>query len=238
RTPGRRRAEPSARAGLIAEVVELQRAVELAALEQRDRRLQVVALLAVDAQLVAVDLAVDLELGFLQRGLELLCQLAFDALLDADLLARAGQVGLDVPELQAAGVYAARDQPGPQDVGHLLELELARRGLGDDLVVQFEAGVHALEVEAVAQLAVGLVHGIGQFVAVDFGDNVKGRHGDAQGGWRDSVASARRPRSGRCLAGAAEGDDRLSPDGRARIPRPGWPGRCPTDPLLRTRSLQ
>src|SRR5690606_10808163 len=73
---------PMAAGRSVAEVVELQRQLELGALEQRDRGLQVVALLAVDAQLVAVDLAVDLELGVLQRRLDLLGELALDALLD------------------------------------------------------------------------------------------------------------------------------------------------------------
>ena len=72
---------------------------------------------------------VDLELGVLDRGLDLLGELALDALLHRDLLARAGEVGLDIAEFQAAHVDAARDQAGAQDVGHLLELEVAGRGL-------------------------------------------------------------------------------------------------------------
>jgi hypothetical protein len=44
----------------IAEVLELQRQFQFGALQQRDGGLQVVALLAVDAQLVALDLRIDL----------------------------------------------------------------------------------------------------------------------------------------------------------------------------------
>ena len=46
--------------GSVAEVVELQRDVEFGVLEQGDDRLQVVALLAGDAHLLAVDLGLDL----------------------------------------------------------------------------------------------------------------------------------------------------------------------------------
>src|SRR3546814_5363250 len=69
----------------VAEVVELKRQLEFLAAQQRHHRLQVVALLAGDAQLVAFDLAVDLELGVLDRALDLLRQLALDALAHGDL---------------------------------------------------------------------------------------------------------------------------------------------------------
>src|SRR5690606_27448014 len=161
----------------VAEVVELQRDAEVGLAQQRDGVLQVVALLAVDPQLVAVDLAVDLELGVLERGLDLLGRLALDALLDGDLLPRAGQVGLHVAELQAADVDAARGQPLLEDVGHLLELEVAGCGLRHHVVFQREFGVHALEVETGGQLAAGLVDRIGQLMGVDFGDDVERGHG-------------------------------------------------------------
>src|SRR3546814_11797681 len=105
------------KATLVAEVVELQRQLEFLAAQQRHRRLQVVALLAGHAQLVAVDLAVDLELGVLDRGLDLLRQFARDALAHGDLLVRACQVGLDVQELQDAPLDLPRPQPRAQEEG-------------------------------------------------------------------------------------------------------------------------
>src|SRR3546814_7397195 len=78
-------------------------------------------------------------------------------------------VGLDVAELQAARVDLPRRRSRAQDVGHLLQLELARRGLGDQVLVAFEARLDALEIEAGGQLAVGLVDGVGQLVGVDLG---------------------------------------------------------------------
>ena len=65
----------------VAEVFELQRQFVVAFLQQRHRHLQVVALLAGDAQLVAVDLRFDLQLGVLDGGHDLLGQLLLDALL-------------------------------------------------------------------------------------------------------------------------------------------------------------
>src|SRR5690606_18481328 len=93
----------------VTEIVELQRKLELLAAQQRHRGLQVVALLAVDAQLVAIDLGVDLELGVLELALDLLGQFALDALAHRHLLPRAGDVGVDFAELQAACVDLPRD---------------------------------------------------------------------------------------------------------------------------------
>src|SRR5690606_27570975 len=61
--------------GSVAEVLELQRLFEVALLQQRHHFLQVIALFAIDAQLVAVDLGIDLDLGLLDPGGDLLGQL-------------------------------------------------------------------------------------------------------------------------------------------------------------------
>src|SRR5690606_28004140 len=63
-----------------------------------------------------------------------------------------------------------------QDVQHLLELEFARRGLGNGVAFEPEARARTLEIETVGKLAVGLVDRVGQFVLVDFGDDVERRH--------------------------------------------------------------
>ena len=102
------------------------------------------------------------------------------------------------------------------------ELEIARRRLGDDGVVQFEARVAALEIEAGGQLAVGLVDGVGQFVLVDFGNHIEGGHGGRLAGrWSDSSRSgmARRLRD-RCTGQAAAfGDNRGMPKSCINAPR-------------------
>ncbi len=177
----------------IPEIVELQRDLKLGLAQQRHRLLQVVALLAADPQLVAVDLGLDLELGLLERGDDLLRQFLLDALLDGDLLARTGQVHLGLGRLQAADVDAAGNQARAQDVEHLLELEVAGRLLHDHEAVELEARVLALEVEAVAELAVGGVHGIGEFVFIDFRNDVEGGHG---GGVIVGTETDSKPRSG------------------------------------------
>ena len=47
--------------------------------------------------------------------------------------------------------------------------------------VEFEAGVAALEIEAIAQFAIGRIHGIGQFVFVDLGNDIEAGHGGSRG---------------------------------------------------------
>src|SRR3546814_190756 len=130
----------------------------------------------------------------LDCALDLLRQLALDALAHGDLLPRAGEVGLDVAELQAARVDLPCRQSRAQDVGHLLQLELARRGLGDQVLVALEARFDALEIEAGGQLAVGLVDGVGQLVGVDLGHDIEGGHGnDRNGGWAGQVSACAQP---------------------------------------------
>ncbi|CAM5181356.1 hypothetical protein CDEN61S_03062 [Castellaniella denitrificans] len=138
------------------------------------------------AQLVAVDLGLDLDLGLLHGGDELRHGL-LDALADGDLLAGAAQVFQRLGLVHAAHVDAARRQASAQDVGHLLELEGAGRRLGDDVAFQLETRIRALEVETGGEFAVGLVDGVGQFVLVDFGDNVKAGHGE--GSWKKRAIS-------------------------------------------------
>src|SRR5579863_3858662 len=72
-------------AGSVAEVVELQRQVELRAAQQLDGRLQVVALLAGDAHLLPLDAGLDLELRILDEACDLLAGLGVDPLLEEDL---------------------------------------------------------------------------------------------------------------------------------------------------------
>ena len=86
-----------------------------------------------------------------------------------------------------------------QDLEHLLELEIAGRLLVHHEAVELEAGVLALEVEAVAEFAVGGVHGVGEFVLVDFRDDVEGGHGGIGGSGDAGILAqpARRGQSSR-----------------------------------------
>src|SRR5260221_682780 len=68
-------------------------------------------------------------------------------------------------------------QPAAQHVRHLAELELV---IGIDRKHELsllDAGVRALEVEAVGDLLVGLLDRVLHFLLVDLRDDVEGRHG-------------------------------------------------------------
>src|SRR5687767_6118545 len=142
---------------LIAEIVELQRDLELLhPAQQRHRELQVVALLAGHAQLLALDLGLDLELRALDRRDDLLRDGLLDALLDRDLLLRAREVDLGLADVHRADVDAPRGEPAAQDLEHLLELEVRRRRLRHDEAVARVARIGAPDIVAVAGLANGL----------------------------------------------------------------------------------
>lgn len=72
----------------VAEIDILQRLVDLAFLDQRDGGLQVVAFLAADAQLVALDRDLHLDLRALDRLDDFLGEFALDTLLDQHRLAQ------------------------------------------------------------------------------------------------------------------------------------------------------
>ncbi|KAG1249612.1 hypothetical protein G6F65_019067 [Rhizopus arrhizus] len=125
-----------------------------------------------------------------------------------------------MPCLTAEHVDAARGQAGAQDVVHLLELELGRRGLVDDIAIAFELRVHALEVEAGGKFAVRLVDGVGEFVFVDFGDDVKSEYmriAYFTGPTAHVPITPSTPVAAPPAAGAQ------SPARRSRKPDTGWP---------------
>ena len=72
----------------VAEIDILQRLIDLAFLDQRDGGLQVIAFLAADAKLVALDRDLHLDLRALDRLDDLLGEVALDALLDQHRLAQ------------------------------------------------------------------------------------------------------------------------------------------------------
>src|SRR5215469_13486649 len=110
-------------AGSVAEVVELQRQIELRAAQQLDGRLQVVALLARHPHLLALDAGLHLELRVLDQARDLPADLGVDPLLEQHLLAGRGEVDLGVLEVQAGEIHAALAEAQLQDLEHLLELK-------------------------------------------------------------------------------------------------------------------
>src|SRR5689334_18962698 len=89
----------------IAEIGELERLLDLQALHEGDGFLQLVALLAADAQFITLDRDLNLQLGVLDVLDDLLGQRLLDALFDDDFLAaRIAGCLLLVLELKAAGI--------------------------------------------------------------------------------------------------------------------------------------
>src|SRR5262249_48852068 len=89
-------------------------------------------------------------------------------------------------------------------VGHLAELEVVVGVDGEHELVLLDARVRALEVEAVGDLLVGLLHRVLDFLAVDLRDDVEGGHGRNLSG---SSASAR-PSSAASCGGSTRGRHR------------------------------
>src|SRR5690606_30503064 len=197
-----------------AEVHELERDVEIRALQQRDRRLQVVAALRLHAQLVALDLALDALRGLVADDLrDLLRVVAADALLDAGLdavllAARERLAGVEGPQRDAA-----LDELLLEHVEHGLDALLGVRLQQDPaLAAEFDRRADPLEVVPLRDLLLGLVDGVLQFHRVDLAHDVEGRIGHAA-----MVDGLSRRRPGVAGAGTARG----RPGWRATAPRAG-----------------
>ena len=63
-----------------------------------------------------------------------------------------------------------------KDVHHLLQLEVGLCGQRYDVIFQLVLRAGALEVEAVGNLTVSLVDGIGGFVSIEFTHDIERRH--------------------------------------------------------------
>jgi thioredoxin reductase (NADPH) len=154
----------------------LQGQLEIGLAQQGHYRLQVVALLAGDPDLIALNGDLDLQLGVLDELHDFAAQVLLDPVSGNDGLSGLTAGDLNVLDLQAGRVDATFRNLADQNVTHLLHLKL---GLGDQGQFVFgllDFGVAALEVETVSYLAVGLVDGVGQFVQVDLGDDIEGWH--------------------------------------------------------------
>src|SRR3954447_11853377 len=167
---------PPGWAGCRSAVVgELHREVVVLAAHERLHGLEVVALLARDPELVALDLRLH-ALGALvadQLG-DLLCVLGGDALLERDrdlrLLARLAGLG-GVEDLQA---LLALDQLVLEHVEHGAGAVVGRGGdLDGVLALPLDGGAGALEVEARGDLASGLAERVVDLLPVDLADDVE-----------------------------------------------------------------
>src|SRR5690606_15566199 len=119
----------------------------------------------------------DLQLRPLQRGDQLFADALLQALTHGDLPPRTGYVFVRLGDIEAAHVDIARSKTTAQHVQHLIELKDAWCSLRHDVVAQFKTGVHAFEVEALRELPAGLIDRIDELVTIDFGHDIKGRHG-------------------------------------------------------------
>ena len=139
---------------------------------------QIIALLASDPYLLALDGGLDLELAILDGGDDLLGQVLVDALAELGLLLflLAGRIG--VLGFRALDVDLALGQGQAQDFDHRLELDLflGREHDGLLFILELEAAL-ALEVVAAVKLLDGIVDRVLHFVLVQFRYHVERRHG-------------------------------------------------------------
>src|SRR3546814_5870676 len=173
-----RRGSVRSRSALVAEVLVLQRLLDLQALYKGNGVLQIVALLAGDAQAVALDRRLHLQLAALQLLHDALGEILADALLDGDELAHGVAGGLfRLAEIAGAGIDLAPRQIGAQQLVHLAQLQVVVGEEGEDGLLALDRAVRALEVVARADLPLHAGDGVVDFVEIGFGDDVEGRHG-------------------------------------------------------------
>src|SRR5579883_427957 len=163
--------------GSIAEVDVLQRLLELERAQALDRGLQVVALLAGDAQLVALNRRLHFELAVLDLAHEALAELLVDALLQEDRLPQAVARGLlGRLELESAGVDLAPRQVDFEELVHLLQLQLVIGKEDERPVLARDGAFAALEVEARGDLSREARESVVDFGEVEAGDDIEAWH--------------------------------------------------------------
>src|SRR4051812_43233881 len=163
----------------VPEVFVLERDIGDGGAHQLDRRLQVVLLVAGNAHHVALDGSGDLELRVLDGLHDALGEVRLDAVAHLDLLLHLVAADLlAVLEREEARVHAPLGHLAEEDVLHLPQLELVVGECGDLvlLLLELEARVGALEVEAVGDLLVGRVHGVLELDRVGLAGDVEGGH--------------------------------------------------------------
>ncbi len=162
----------------VAEVVELQRDLEVLTLEQTHHFLKVVALLAGDTNGVALSLAAD-SLGtlFFDEAVDLAGFVGRNSDLDGDHQANRVMTGLfDLAVLKSSQrnpplneTFFEHDLEGIQAV-------FADRTQGDHEVFLLNGRLGVLEIEAGGDFTLGLVDRILDFLVINFGNNIKCGH--------------------------------------------------------------
>src|SRR6478735_4212597 len=162
-----------ARSALVGEV---QRDVEVGLAEHPLDGLEVVARLARDAQLVALDLALD-ALGPLvtDQLVDLLRVLLGDALLEGrvEVVLLAGEARAGLGDVEVLEADLALDEVRLHDVEHC---EAALLGVGlhlDDLAGEVDGGADVLEVVAGRDLLAGAVDRVRDLLLVELADDVE-----------------------------------------------------------------
>ncbi|KKT24747.1 MAG: hypothetical protein UW11_C0041G0013, partial [Parcubacteria group bacterium GW2011_GWA2_43_9b] len=169
---------------LLAKVLELQRHVGDRFLHQRDHFLQRVFLGPGYPHGVSLYARLRLHLAVLEQLDDFPGKLLLDADAHCDrLLDRVAAGFFYRSRRQRAHVDAAFRQLGGQHVAHLAELEVVVRKHHQDLVfvliLDFDARIRALEIEAVGNLLVALVDRIPDFDLIHFGNDIKRWHGSS-----------------------------------------------------------
>ena len=154
----------------------MQREVGDGLANHRDGVLQQVFFGAGDAHHVALDAALDLHLAVLDLLDDFFRQFLLDAFTHCyRLLHLVAADGFAIADFQAAGVDAALRQLCSEYVADLTQFEVIVGEYGDGLflLVHFNAGIGALEIETGGHFLVGLVDGVMHFHLIDFGNDVE-----------------------------------------------------------------
>src|SRR5262245_3672930 len=188
----RRGAGVDASAISVPEVRELQRDAEVVPAQQLDHGLQIILLLTRHPHLIALDGDLHLELGVLDQLHDLTRLVGGDALLQVDLLLGAARrAGLDRPGLYGLQRDLTALQLLAHDVAHRPHFVVVRGQQVDDVVLAPHLRLDVAEVEALRDLAQGLVDGVVDLAQVDPAHHVEEGH---SAGVNRQAAVPRQPR--------------------------------------------
>ena len=175
----RRKRTESVSGGSVPEVRELEGDAEVAFAQLRDDVLQVVALLAADAQLVTLGLALDtLEPEILDELVELARLVGGDPRIELGRLAhRASGCLLELAVLERLQRDPTLHELLLEHLAHRTEAVLGGGAHRELEVVGLDGRARPLEVVPGGQLSLSLVERVAHLLLVDLGDDVEGRHG-------------------------------------------------------------